>query len=99
MGFLSKTANPELKRLPAGTFTVDAVGQVVSSTVPQSVPAEVVSEIGRDVIAIFQGAREAGVSFSELAVQYAAFKIVAREMRGGAIIFLSPKARQLVSRT
>jgi hypothetical protein len=99
MGFLSKAASPELKRLPAGTFTIDAVGQVVSSTVPQSVPGEIINEIGRDVLAIFQGAREAGVGFSELAVQYAAFKIIAREMRGGAIIFLSPKARQLMSRT
>jgi hypothetical protein len=99
MGILSKTAGPELKRLPAGTFTIDASGEVVSSTVPQIVSEEVVSEIGRDVLAIFQGAREAGVGFSELAVQYAAFKIVAREMRGGAIIFLSPKARQLMSRT
>ena len=99
MGILNKPARPELKRLPAGTFTVDASGEVVSSTVPQSVHAEIVSEIGRDVLAIFQGAREAGVGFSELVVQYAAFKITAREMRGGAIIFLSPKARQLVSRT
>jgi len=97
MGFLSKTASPELKRLPAGTFTIDAVGQVVSSTVPQSVPEEIVNEIGRDVLAIFQGAREAGVGFSELAVQYAAFKIKAREMRGGAIIFLMPRALQSVA--
>lgn len=99
MGILNKSAKPELKRLPSGTFTVDSQGQVVSSTLPQSVSALLVHEIGRDVVAIFKGARDAGVGFSELAVQYAAFKIVAREMRGGAIIFLSPKALQLVSRT
>jgi len=37
------------------------------------------------------------LQFSELIVQYAAFKITAREMRGGAIIFLSPRALQSVA--
>jgi hypothetical protein len=99
MGLLKKSAKPELKRLPGGTFTVDAQGRMISSTVPQSVPTPVVEEIGRHVVSIFQGAREAHLGFSELMVQYAAFKITAREMRGGAIIFLSPKAPQLVSRS
>jgi hypothetical protein len=99
MGFLNKSVNPELKRLPNGSFTVDAEGQVISSTVPQSVPAEVLEDIGRQVVAIFRGAQEARAGFSELVAQYAAFKITAREMRGGAIIFLSPKVPQLVSRS
>jgi hypothetical protein len=99
MGLLNKSTKPELKRLPNGTFTVDAQGCVISSTVPQSVPAALVDDIGRHVVSIFRGAREARVAFSELVVQYAAFKITAREMRGGAIIFLSPKVLQLVSRS
>jgi hypothetical protein len=89
----------ELKRLPTGTFTVDAQGQVLSSTVPQSVSPALVNDIGRGVVASFRSAREAGMGVGELAVQYAAFRIVAREMRGGAIIFLSPKVLQLVSRS
>jgi hypothetical protein len=99
MGVLKKNAKPEVKRLPRGTFTVDAEGQVVSSTVPHSVSTELVEEIGRQVLSIFLGARAAQAGFAELVVQYAAFKITAREMRGGAIIFLSPSAAQVVSRT
>lgn len=100
MGFLSnfnRQPKPELKRLPSGTFTVDADCRLVSSTVPGSVPESQVREIGQIILAIFKGAREANVQFSELVVQYAAFKITAREMRGGAMVFLSPKAPQFVS--
>ncbi len=98
MGLLNnKSSGGELRRLPTGSFTVDSQGRVVSSTVPQSVPAALVREIGQGVVAVFQGARKANLTFSELVAQYSAFKITAREMRGGAIIFLSPKAPQWVS--
>ena len=97
MGLLNKKAASGPQRLPTGTFTVDAQGCVVSSTVPQSVPAELVREIGQSVVSVFQGARKANVSFSEMVVQYTTHKITAREMRGGAIIFLSPKAPKWVS--
>jgi hypothetical protein len=95
MGILTKKTPREPSRLPTGTFTVDAQGQVVSSTVPQSVPAELVQEIGEAVVSVFQGARKANVAFSEMVAQYATFKITAREMRGGAIIFLSAKAPRI----
>jgi hypothetical protein len=97
MGLLGKKKLGGPQRLPAGTFTVDSQGLVVSSTVPQSVPEAVVQEIGEAVVSIFQGARKANVSFSEMVAQYASFKITAREMRGGAIIFLSPKAPKWAS--
>jgi hypothetical protein len=99
MGIMNKNTKPELKPLPSGTFTVDAQGGVISSTVPQAVPVTLLEEIGRNIVAIFSGAREARAGFGELVAHYAAFKITAREMRGGAIIFLSPKTPQLVSRT
>jgi hypothetical protein len=92
-----KFTGRELQRLPTGSFTVDSQGEVVSSTVPQAVSASLVREIGQCVVAVFQEARKANVSFSEMVAQYASFKITAREMRGGAIIFLSPKAPQRVS--
>ena len=101
MGLLntfSKESKPELKRLPAGTFTIDAEGWVIGSTLPSSVPEAQTREIGQNVLAIFKGARNANLQFSELVVQYAAFKITAREMRGGAIIFLSPTSPQSASR-
>lgn len=96
MGFLSrfKETKAEVKRLPSGTFTVDADCHIVSSTVPRTVPEALVKEIGRHILAIFAGARQANLQFSELVVQYAAFKITAREMRGGAIVFLSPRTLQ-----
>jgi hypothetical protein len=98
MGFLSgKKPKPELKRLPTGTFTVDADCRVVSSTVPGHVSEAQVRDIGKHVLAIFADARAASIPFNELIIQYAAFKITAREMRGGAIVFLSPKALQSVA--
>ncbi|HZM05213.1 MAG TPA: hypothetical protein VFC44_19625 [Candidatus Saccharimonadales bacterium] len=99
MGFLnkSKPGRPELRRLPTGTFTVDADGRIVSSTVPHWVPDAQIKEIGRQILAVFNGARTANLQFSEMIVQYAAFKITAREMRGGAIVFLVPRALQSVA--
>jgi hypothetical protein len=97
MGLVKKKAPREPQRLPTGTFTVDAQGRVVSSTVPQSVPEALVQEIGETIVAAFQGARKANVSFSEMIVQYATYKITAREMRGGAIIFLYPTAPRWIS--
>jgi hypothetical protein len=98
MGFLTfnKGGKPELKRLASGTFTVDPHGHVVSSTVPASVPDGQIREIGRHILGIFQGAQKVNLQFTELVVQYAAFKITARQMRGGAIIFLSPRGLQTV---
>ena len=95
MGILKKKTPREPQRLPTGTFTVDAQGHVVSSTVPQAVPPEVVQEIGEAVVSVSQGARKANVAFSEMTAQYATFKITAREMRGGAIIFLTTKAPRI----
>ena len=75
----NKAAKPELKRLPSGTFTIDADRRIISSTVPRSVPDAQVRDIGQQILAIFEGARHANLQFSELVVQYAAFKITARE--------------------
>lgn len=79
------------RRLPTGAFTVDSQGNLVSSTVPQWVPPALVLQIGWEVLTVFKGAAAVRLPFSELRVHYEAFRITAREMRGGAIIFLSPK--------
>ena len=93
MGILTKppAGKSGLRRLPSGAFTVDAHGNLVSSTVPQWVPEELVVHIGRQILAVFKGAAAVRMPFIELRVHYEAFRIVAREMRGGAIVFLSPK--------
>jgi hypothetical protein len=93
MGLLTKhdDARSAMRRLPSGVFTVDARGNLVSSTVPQWVSEGLVLKIGREILAVFKGAAAVRLPFSELRVQYGTFRIAAREMRGGAIIFLSPK--------
>ena len=65
---------------------------MVSSTVPQWVPeAAWCAQIGWQILAVFKGAAAVRLPFSELRVHYKTFNVTAREMRGGAIIFLSPK--------
>ena len=98
MGFLTRlTPKSGLHRLPSGAFTVDPRGNIVSSTVPQWVPEAQVREIGQQILAVFKAAAAARLQFSEMKVQYAAFKITARELRGGAMIFLSPRTLQAVA--
>ena len=95
MGFLNifskRNETSHLVRLPSGSFTVDAQGRIVASTVPRSFPEARVKEIAAQVLAIFQNAKKAELPLTELVVQFSALKISAREMRGGAIIFLAPE--------
>jgi hypothetical protein len=81
-----------LARLPRGSFTVDAEGRVVASTLPQAFPEAFIRDIGRIVLAYFRGAQQAQVRIREVIVAYPALKLCAREMRGGAIVFLSPQS-------
>lgn len=97
MGILNKffkSAAPELTRIPSGSFTLDAKGNLVSSTVPTWFPPSHLHDIGHNIVAIFRDAQQAQLQMSELIVHYGALKITARELRGGAIIFLSPKSAQ-----
>ena len=81
-----------LVRLPTGSFTLDPTGKVVASTLPQSFPMAQVRQIGNRVLATFRAAREVNLPLTELIVEYAALKLTARELRGGAIIFLAPRS-------
>ena len=94
MGFLKLFAKPPgaLLKLPSGSFTVDREGNVVVGTVPSSFPQSLVRDIAREVLAAFRGAEAAQLPLSELIVDFPSLKITARDMRGGAVIFLSPKA-------
>jgi hypothetical protein len=92
LNFLFKKPAPPLLRLPSGTFTVDRGGTVLVATLPSSFPAELVKEIGQRVIAVFLEAKNAQLPLTELIIQYSSLRIVARELRGGAIIFLTPQA-------
>ncbi len=85
-------ADVNLVRLPTGSFTLDPAGRVVASTLPRSFPADRVRQIGDLVLSTFQAAREARIPLTELIAEYAALKLTARELRGGAIIFLAPRS-------
>lgn len=92
MGLLNlfSKSTPQLVSLPAGTFTVDRTGRVLVGTVSSTVPAETVQAIAQAVLTTFREAREAQLHLSELNINYGSLKILARELRGGAIVFLRP---------
>jgi hypothetical protein len=94
MGLLNLFAKPtpSLLRLPSGSFTVDREGAVLMSTLPRSFPASVVKDIAQQVRVAFGEAAAAQLPLAELIIHYPSLKITARELRGGAIVFLSPKA-------
>lgn len=89
--FFSKAVPLVLLRLPSGSFTLDSNGRVVVTTLPSSFPPELVVEIGKRILSTFQDAQVAQVPLDELVVYYPALKITARELRGGAIVYLSPQ--------
>ena len=91
LSFFAKTA-PTLLRLPSGSFSVDREGSVLTSTLPSSFPASLVRDIAQQVRAAFGEAAKAQLPLAELTINYPSLKICARELRGGAIVFISPKA-------
>lgn len=94
--FSSKTEDVvNLTRLPSGSITVDAEGNVITSTLPRSFPELHVEEISLRVLKIFQSAKETQMPLTELIMEFPALKITARELRGGAIIFLAPSSSKV----
>ena len=94
MGLLSLFARsaPTLVRLPSGSFTVDREGCVLMGTLPSSFPVSLVRDIARQVLGAFSEAATAQLPLNELVINYPSLKITARELRGGAVVFLSPRA-------
>ena len=78
-------------KLPSGAFAMDRDGKVVVSTLPQSFPESQMREIADRVVAFFKGAQNAQMPLQELNVYYPSLKVTARNLRGGALIFLSPQ--------
>jgi len=93
MGFLSlfNRAPSALLPLPKGSFTVDRHGAIIASTLPQSYPDWFAESIGREVVAAFKAAQDAQTPLYEIVVRYSNLKLTARELRGGAIVFLAPQ--------
>jgi hypothetical protein len=93
MGFLRRSnhSSHSLLKLPAGSFTVDRDGGVIIGTLPSSFPLELVKEIAREVLDTFRGAESIQLPLSELIMNYPSLRITARDLRGGAIVFLTPQ--------
>jgi hypothetical protein len=72
-------------------MTIDRNCQVLATTISSSCPQDLVQDIGSQVLRLFREARKAQMPLSELTLQFASLQITARELRGGAIIFLTPK--------
>jgi hypothetical protein len=88
----------KVDRLPSGCFTLHRGGELAASTLPGTFPHERVMEIGRLVLEAFRSAQAANLLLSDLHIHYSGMTISARELRGGALIFLSPATLLLPNR-
>ena len=88
LSIFSKPAKP-LLQLHSGSFSIDRGGNVLAVTLPSSFPRELIKEIGECITETFQDAHSNQLPLDELVIYYPGFKITAREMRGGAVVFLS----------
>lgn len=77
--------------LPAGSFTINRTGHITASTIPSSFPNSFLTDIAEHVTTTFREARETQMPLTELAVNFPGFKLAARELSGGAIIFFIPR--------
>jgi hypothetical protein len=76
--------------LVSGCFSVHRGGEIVSSTLASSFPEKKALEIARAILATFRSAEENGLVFGDLHIRYSGLTVSARELRGGALIFLFP---------
>lgn len=87
-----------LPPLPSGSYTVDRDGKVVTRTVSSTISAATLELISAQVLQTFREAKQANLNINEFTINTIALNIKARELRGGAIIFLSPRGNGLNSR-
>ena len=101
MGFLKKIfgGRAAVQQLPTGTIAVDRQGHIVTSTVSSAFPKNLLQGIGRDVLELFREARAAQMPLAEVSLHFGSLRITARELRGGAIIFLFPQTALLPTPT
>lgn len=91
MGLLSIFSRPAkpLLQLHSGSFSMDRSGNVLAGTLPSSFPRPLVQQIGQCIAETFRDAHMVQLPLDELVIHYPGLKITAREMRGGAMVFLS----------
>ena len=88
LSIFSKPAKP-LLQLHSGSFSIDRGGHVLAVTLPSSFLRELIEEIGECITETFREAHSIQLPLDELVIHYPGLKITAREMRGGAMVFLS----------
>jgi hypothetical protein len=86
-----RKSGARLGKLPSGAFALDDSGKIVVSTLPQWFPEAQMRDIGDRVLAFFRGASDAQMPLQEITVYYPSLKVTARNLRGGALIFLLPQ--------
>jgi hypothetical protein len=93
MGLLNlfSKPSPTVRFLPSGSLTVDRNCRVLASTISSTCPPQILQDIGRLIVGLFAEAAKAQIPVSEITLRFASLQVTAREMRGGAIIFLTPK--------
>ena len=84
-----------LERLPSGCFVVHRGGGAVSSTLPSDFSETLLAHIGRVVLDAFRTAAGNNLPLNELHIHFSGLTITARELRGGALIFLNPATLNL----
>jgi len=89
--FFKKRQQRKLGKIPSGTFSLDRDGQIIASTMPQWFPVAEMRDIGARVLAFFRNAQQAQMPLQELNVYYPTLRVTARNLRGGALIFLLPQ--------
>jgi len=94
MGFLKKLFGglAAVQQLPTGTITVDRQGNIVTSTVSSAFPRKLLRDIASDVLELLNEARVAQMPLAEISLNFGSLRVTARELRGGAIIFLLPQS-------
>ena len=87
-----------VERLPSGCFSLHRGGGLAGSTVSSTFDGEKMAEIGRLVMQVFREAQEANLLLTDLRFHYSGLQISARDLRGGALIFLTPATLSLPQR-
>jgi hypothetical protein len=94
MGLFDHLKSASRATLPSGSFTVDRQGAILASTISSRFPADTLLTISGVVMRAFAEGRQTGMPLAEINVRFGALTLRAVEMRGGAMIFLSPRGEQ-----
>ncbi len=70
----------------------------MTSTLPQSFPEAQIQLIAPCVLSAFEAAKVAQMPLSEIIINFSALRVLARELRGGAIVFLMPASTNPATR-